>query len=57
MLARHVKLSRTSTQADVGTDFQNFTVNFTVYYTGVSLTFSPGGRGQLVFTGGQNVLN
>ena len=43
MLARHVKLSRTSTQADVRTDFKNSAVNH--YHTGVSLMFSPGGEG------------
>ena len=31
MLARHVKLSRTSTQADVGTDFPNFSVDSLIY--------------------------
>jgi len=37
-----VKLSRTSTQADVGTDIQNFAVN--------SLTFSPGRVGGNCFS-------
>lgn len=45
MLARHVKLSRTSTQADVGTDIQNFAFNSLLYRGFINVFTREGGGG------------
>ena len=51
MFARHVKLSRTSTQADVGTDFQNFLITSFLYraFNNVFTRFFLGGWGKTGF--------